>query len=264
MRRTIPIRITQNDREEYKRLVRNSKAKIRRANKKYGVDLSDEVELPKLGNFSTREEFNQWKEETRSFTNRANQNYQFVKNDYGVVASKKKIHEIENATKEAQRLAIHMTENATNKPFISGDKVQGTVGQRMMQMGKPNVAGITIPKNFDFSKVRNQQRLEQIEQNMVKRSNPKYFDKRLETMKQNFMDILQLSFNSDADELIEKLKGIPTDDFYEMYLMFDEFDFDLYSSENIGAIADEGNIKKMLSYIDRYYRGDIDFNLKGF
>ena len=134
----------------------------------------------------------------------------------------------------------------------------------MMQMGRPNVAGITIPKDFDFSKVRNQQRLEQIEQNVRKRANPKYFDKRMETMKENFMTILGLSFNSDADELIEKLKGIPAEDFYEMYLMFDEFDFDLYSSENIGAITDEGNIEKMLSYIDRYQRGDINFDLKGF
>lgn len=264
MRRIVPIRVTKADRDEYKRLVANTKAKIRRTNKKYGVDLSHEVVIPDLEQFATREGYNKWKEEIRSFTNRANTNYQFVKNEYGVVASKKRINEIKKETKEAQRLAIHMTENATNKPFISGDKVQGTVGQRMMQMGRPNVAGITIPKDFDFSKVRNPQRLEQIEQNMKKRSNPKYFDKRMETMKENFMTILGLSFNSDADELIEKLKGIPAEDFYEMYLMFDEFDFDLYSSENISAITDEGNIEKMLGYIDRYQRGDINFDLKEF
>jgi len=226
--------------------------------------LSNETELPDIESFGSRSEYNKWKEKQQSFTNRANTKYQFKKNVYDVVASKKRLREIEKATKEAQRLAIHMTENATNKPFISGGKEQGTVGQRMLQMGKPNLAGITIPKDFDFNKVRNQQRLNQIEENMGKRSDPKHFDKRMETMKQNFMDILGFSYNSDADELIEKIRGIPTDDFYEMYLMFDEFDFDLYSSENISAVTDENNIDKMLSYITRYYRGDIDGKLKGF
>ena len=161
MRRFTPIRITKNDAEEYRRLVRNSKAKIRRTSKNYGVDLSDEVELPSLDQFKTRKEFNEWKESVSNFTNRANTEYQFKKNEYGVVASKKEINQIERDTKRAQKIAEELQKKASEKPFISGGKEQGTVGQRMMQMGKPNTAGIYRPPDFNFDKIRSKKQLEE-------------------------------------------------------------------------------------------------------
>src|SRR5690625_5284905 len=70
-----------------------------------GVDLEGEIPLPDLSEFQTRKEFNEWKELQSSFTNRANTEYQFVKNEYGVVASKREIYQVEQATKRAQRVA---------------------------------------------------------------------------------------------------------------------------------------------------------------
>jgi hypothetical protein len=46
------IRISKNDEQEYKRLVRNAKAKMRRLQKQHGIDLTDEISLPSLFFFS--------------------------------------------------------------------------------------------------------------------------------------------------------------------------------------------------------------------
>lgn len=247
-------------------MVKNSKSKINRTRKKYGVNLDDVIELPSIEEFQTRKQFNEWKERASSFTNRNNLHYQFVKNVYDVVASKKEINDIERATKKAQKIAIKLSEDAKNKPFISGGKEQGTVGQQMLQMGKPNTAGIVIPPDFNFNKIRHQDQLKAKKENMEKRSNPDYFDKRMEKMKLNFMELLHNAFNSDADDLVDKLKDIPASDFYEMYLMFDEFSFnEYYQMEGIeGDDASLNDLRKMESYIEMYEQGRINMDLKDF
>ena len=105
MARPPRIRITQNDRAEFARLARNAKAKVRRTFKNYGIDLTGEVDIPTLDDFKTRKQFNEWREKVESFTNRNNLNYQFVKNDFGVSASKKELNDIARDVKKAQRLA---------------------------------------------------------------------------------------------------------------------------------------------------------------
>lgn len=247
--------------------MRNSKAKIRRTAQNYGVDLSKEIQLPSIEDFKTREEFNEWKHKQKSFTSVANRNFQFRKNEFGVVASKKEIDEIERATKKAQRIAKQLAKQAVNKPFISGGKEQGTVGQRMLQMGKPNTAGIYVPKDFDFDKVRSRKQLLDKKKNMEERSSEKFFDKRMEQMKKNFIEILEKSLNTDADELIRRLQDVPAEDFYEMYLMFDEFDFALWDSDGIIFGNHEeamSHVSKMLTYVDRYESGKLNMDLKGF
>lgn len=264
MRRFTPIRITKNDRQEYARLVRNTKAKIRRTIKNYGIDLSDEIEIPSIEDFKTRNEFNRWKERQASFTNRANLHYQFKKNPYGVVASKKRIADIQRDNKQAQQIADKLIESAKEKPFISGGKEQGTVEQRMLQMARPNAAGVYRPPDFDFDKIRSEYELRRKEQNLKKRADEQYYDERMERMKENFIKLLEESFNSDADELIEKIKDIPAEDFYEMYLMFDEFDFDLYYTLDVEGETHETQINQMLHYVDRYHTKKINMDLKGF
>ena len=66
------IRLSKKDKTEYKRLVRNTKAKISRTKSKYGVNLSSEVNIPSLDKFSTRKEFNAWNNDQERFTNRGN------------------------------------------------------------------------------------------------------------------------------------------------------------------------------------------------
>lgn len=256
MGRIKPIRITKNDRAEYARLVKNTKAKIRRTDKNYGIDLSDQIELPPLESFQTRAEFNEWKEKQSSFTNRANLNFQFKKNEYNVVASKKRLNEIERNVKRAQELADKKIEQYENKPFISGGKEQGTVG-----MQRPNKTGIYRPNDFVFEDVRSQRRLDEIEETMWAKADPIYYDERNKRMQDNFITSLTGSFNTLADDLIDEIKKIHPDAFYQIYLMFDEFDFDYFDTEGNNVEADESSIGQMMKYIKRYQEGRLDDDL---
>lgn len=271
MARPTPIRITQNDRAEYAKLAKNTKAKLARTSKNYGLDLSAEIPVPKLEDFSTRSEYNEWKQKASSFTNRSNLHYQFKKNDFGVVASKARIGKIERENKRAIKQATKIVKEAENKPFYSGGKEQGTVGQRMSYMAKPNAGGISVPKKFNFNDVRRQDRLDVIEKRNEIKADPIYYDKRMERMKANFIDMIGFAFNSDADALINLLQSIPPDDFYELYLQTDEFDFTYYPSPQTdfdGAVVDEGRmfdqLRQMESSAEKYWRGEINMDLKPF
>ncbi|UMO75928.1 terminal protein [Bacillus phage vB_BsuP-Goe22] len=266
MARSPRIRITDNDKAEYARLVKNTKAKIKRTQKKYGVDLSAEIDIPDLESFGTRAQFNKWKEQASSFTNRANMRYQFEKNAYGVVASKAKIAEIERNTKEVQRLVDEKIKAMKDKEYYAGGKPQGTIEQRIAMTSPAHVTGITRPHDFDFNKVRTYSRLRTLEESMEMRTDPQYYEKKMIQLQLNFIKSVEGSFNSfdAADELIEELKKIPPDDFYELFLRISEISFEEFDSEGNTVENVEGNVYKILSYLEQYRRGDFDLSLKGF
>lgn len=214
--------------------------------------------------FTTRAQFNEFKKKQKSFTNRSNRKFQFVKNEFGVVANKKEIDVVKQNTRKAQRIATKLSKQMQNKPFISGGKTQGTVGQRMMQMGRPNVGGITVPKDFNFDNIRTRRQFEEKMQNMKERSDERSFDRKMEQVKDSFIKLLELSFNSDAESLIRKLENINGEDFLELYMMVDEFNFDYYASERLDSEVYADQLEAMESAIDKYNRGLIDMDLKGF
>jgi hypothetical protein len=249
---------------EYQRQVKNTKAKIRRVKKNYGIDLTDEIEIPSLESISSRKAFNEWKQKVESFRNKANTHYQFEKNQYDVAVSKKRIHDIEHNTKVAQQNADEMIKKKMDKPFISGGKVQGTQGQRLLQMGKPNVMGITRPKDFDFQSIRNMKRFEEVEKNARKRANGEFYNERMDKMRESYIEQLEKAFNTDADSLVKKLREMPLDDFYELYDLIDEFDFNVfYQMEGVNdSSVSDFVITQLESYVNQYYKGEIDLSLK--
>jgi len=259
------IRISRKDKQEHKRLVRNAKSKIRRVREKYGVDLSTDITLPKLDEFKTRKEYNLWKESIQSFTSRSNLDYQFVKNKYGVVMTKREKGEIERATKQAQRVAKKLQEQYKDLPFISGGKEQGTVGERMRMVDKPSkITGIHIPPDFDFDTIQSRQMLEKKKESLKKRAKPETFDVRNERMKDNFIGMLERAFNSEADALADAIRDIDAGDFYAMYLMYDEFDFNEYYQDAEGTISiDNKDINTMMGYIEDYKSGKLNIPFKG-
>lgn len=242
--------------EEYQRQVRNTRAKVNRVKRVHNIDLTDEVEIPKLEEFSSRKEFNRWVEKQERFRSRSNPQYQFVRNEYGVSASKQRLREIEKKVDRARKLADEEIKKYEDTPFVSGGKQQSTIG-----MQRPNKTGIYKPEPFDFRQVRSERRLEEIEESAQRKSEREYYDERLERMKDNFIVALSGSFNSLADDLINAIKDIPDDDFYQMYLMFDEFDFDYFDTEGQLVTADETSVGQMMKYVKMYENGDLDSDL---
>jgi hypothetical protein len=95
------IRISKNDEQEYKRLVRNAKAKMRRLKKDHGIDLTDEISLPSLSSFQNRKEFNNFTEYINKFNKGLKNDYKIVKNEQGVAFTKKEVKNYERKQKEA-------------------------------------------------------------------------------------------------------------------------------------------------------------------
>lgn len=258
------IRISKADKEEYRRLVKNTKAKIRRTVSKYGLDLSSEIDIPDLEDFTSREQFNKFKSEQKSFTNIGNLKYQFKKNKYDVVADKSTLLGIELGTSRLQRKARETIKRVEDKPFISGGKAQGTVGQRLAQVKRPSKHGVNVRADFDFDKVPDKQYLEKLDVDIKEKLDPDYDTGRKLLMKHNFMYVVEQSFNSKADELYKLLDDLPADIFYDFYFQFDEFDFDLYDSDGQNVDADQGTLDQMIAYLEDYYEGNHYSDLLSF
>jgi Phi-29 DNA terminal protein GP3 len=269
-KRISPIRISKKDELEYKKLASSAKRKIRDVNKKHGINLSDEVELKKLSDFNTRDDYNEWKQKIKSFTNRNNLNYQFIKNPHGISISKSRKNAIERNVKAVQRHVDQEIKRRESMPFISGGKVQGTVGQRMLQMARP--MDVHRPKDFNFNDIKNIQRLRDIERNMANKADPKKRDEKAERWKNMFIETLERTFNSDADDIIDKIRQMSGQDFYDMYQVVDEFSFDYYDPSPQegydGMMIDEGNklreLRNLEAGYERYMRGEYGPSLKDF
>jgi hypothetical protein len=254
--------------EEYNRLRRNALSKVNRIKKETGVDLKSEIALPRIKEVKTYEELERLQDQFKNFTRRNNNEYQIVKNQYNVKATRKQLNEINQKTKKAQENADKRIEelNMKEKPyFVDGKEITGGLQQRLLVSGKPeDRTGIYRPEDFDFSQIRNQEDLENRAKNMEKRLEPDYYNRREEKMKENLLFIISQTFNSDADHLVKVMELIPASDLYEMYLLFDEFSFEYYDSEGQDWAHDLDNLKAMEGYVDEYFRGEVDFLLKGF
>ena len=241
---------------------------MKRVNDNYGIDLTSEVTLPKIQSFQTRKQYNQWKEQVQSFTNRANLDYQYVKNAFGTVASKKELNEMKRKTKIAQERARKLISGQMDKPWIFKGQVRSTQGQRMQMMGGPaEAAGVTVPPDFDFNKMRTQRQFTERKEAIDKRMDVDYYDRKMERMQLNFMDILSLSFGPDADELLILLNELTPKEFWEIYQMFEGFDFALYDSDGQDVDANLGQLHRMENYTEafkatREQRAELDELIK--
>jgi len=262
------LRIDSKTQAEYNSLVKRSKAKVSRVQKKYGVDLSGEIELPSITSFKSRKAFNEWKGQAESFTNRYNTKFQFRKNEQGVVASKKFLNEIERDTNKARRNAKELIAKVENKEIKVGGKPQGvTVGQQAKLLSRPNIAGVVVPPKFNFKNIQDQKQLNKKAENMRDRASSKFYNERNKTMRDNYADMLSLSYHNWADDLAKRIRELPPDIFFEMYTQEDEFDFSQWDSEGQYTGGEEvseaeGKINKMMGFIDQYWAGKMKLDLK--
>src|SRR5699024_8842628 len=128
-------------------------------------------------------------------------------------------------TRRAISLAEQRRKELEDKPFHQGGEQVGTIGQRMQHMKDPEIPGTYAPEPFDFDKVRTQQRVSDLLKSRERMADPADYDRKREQMKDNFMTMLAKNFNSDADELIDKISKMPSKDFLDLYSQHAEFDF---------------------------------------
>jgi hypothetical protein len=223
------IRISKNDEQEYKRLVRNAKAKMRRLQKQHGIDLSDEISLPSLSSFQNRKEFNNFKEDINKFNKGLKNDYKIVKNDQGVAFTKKEVKKYEKKQKEAIRTSRTTLRKNKNR---KSENIPQTIQPRHSQ-------------KIDLNDIKTRENFKTRMENLTKRSNPDYFNERDELFKTNYIKSILGSFNERevVNEIVELIQAIPADRFYDIYKEYiDYFDFELFDSEGQAVGADDGHL----------------------
>jgi hypothetical protein len=243
--------------------------------KNYGINLEREISVPSLSSFSTRKEYNEWKNKASSFTNRNNTRYRFKRNKNGLVQSVAQINELKRLNRLERQHALKKQKEIAKLPFIHHGEQVGTAAQRFGMMKKPKNVGFSVPAKFDFDKFHSYYELERRKEVMRKRADPENFDKRLNNFVERYIEGLEEMFNSDADGVIDKIRQLPEHVFYDMYLKYGVFQVLFDPSPQKGYVngqeVDEGNnlrqLREVENYIDRYLetRGenDIDY-LKSF
>lgn len=250
--------------EEYRRLRKNALAKVRRIQQNHHANVRHQIDLPSIEDFTSKKDFNKWKKEIERFTDRHNPDFKFVKNKKGVSVSLSRLEEIKDLNKQAIERAEAKLKEAENKPYYVAGKLQGIRKEVLPRMKNRPAGGIYIPQKFDFDKVENLTDLIYLEKNYREKANEEFYNEREELMKDNFIELISDAFHSDADDLIRRLEMIPTDDFYELFLILDEFDFDEYYNVEGDPHGTPRKLAKLTSEVNRYEQGLIDMSLKGF
>ncbi|ALH46473.1 DNA terminal protein [Bacillus phage VMY22] len=210
--------------------------------------MTNDLTPPSLDSFKTRDEFNTWKEFASKL--RYNPNFQFMKHEEGnkpVVVTKKRWNQLLKDTKDVQRKALAMIKSIEDIPVMK-DKKQVMTKEAQMYMTSPeSVSGINIPKTPVFKEIKSQRILEDRIESMRDRSRGDFYNERMEIFKENFIQKLKGSFNSDADLLVEAINQLSAREFYEMYQQYSySYDFDLYDSDGQSDVADESHLGRMM------------------
>jgi hypothetical protein len=255
--------LTQSDKDEYKRLVKNVKSKLGRIKKNHGIDLSERVNIPRFSEFPDKESFNFWKKDMKEVTRRNNKNFQFRTNQYGLTISETDVQNIENMIeKYNKKVAEVMTKLNAKETVERGIKTGQTAQeQARIQARVKDIYRPIEPFDFNSSKFMNSDDVYKYVENLMRLSDEYNFDQRQEIFKDNLIRSIEGTF-SDPEitrDLVERLRRIRADHFLEMYYTFNEFSFNNWDSEGQLMTAEEDNVAILESYVDLYEQGKLDF-----
>ena len=237
--------------------------------KNYGVNLENEISIPSLSDFQTRKEYNAWKNQASSFTNRNNLRYQFRKNEKGLVYTVAELNKAKLLNSRERNIAKRKKKEYENKPFMRHGQQIGTTAERFGMLKKPKNIGFSVPAKFDINNFYSRYDLEKRLEAMERRADPKNFDRRLENFKERYLIGIEETFNHDdeSEEVYRKLKDLPADVLYNLYLENDELQVLFNPSPDKGVthgvtVVDEQEHRDTLfdveKIIDGYLKGTGD------
>ncbi|ASU04137.1 terminal protein [Bacillus phage KonjoTrouble] len=275
------------DVNEFNRLQNNAKAMIRSRKKKYGVDISGEIDLKtSISDFKTRKGFNAWKEAMSKLRYRADLQ---IKKVGDTVASQKQINqsqrevnvmkrklqkvdgEYQNKYKvrfnEKQLLELTLQTNVARDMEIARQKQLESIprfnkkGQQIKDVRKDKTGGTVIVRDkFDPTILDNNQRVKIREYNLKQVSDPERYSRREQQLKENQLTRLKQAFGSDAEDVIRYIEDMNSQEFNNFYFMFmdsslgfNEFDSEQYIGQS--AETDDqllGAIEAIRTDIQRY------------
>jgi hypothetical protein len=280
--------LKQSEKDEFNRLRKNVQSKLRRIHKVFGDEIvtmikeRDEkgnikkngkvyydtvepeffIKTPTLNEIKNKKEMKEWMDKARKFTDRGYSRFQFMKNEDGLAISK----QVQERAKKNSEIAIESAKKlieAKKELPIAGGRT--TLGERLEMQKDDDVGGIRVPKPFDFDVIRTKRRLlEKLENLEKRRGKAEYFEWRNSVYKDNFMYVLRQAFNSDANDVLEKLEKMDNGDFFDMSLRYEEMQIDNYYRAHNQIVGEDEDLQKVRSYLEAYENGDEDFSLRNF
>lgn len=240
---TKPIKWRKKDIKEYNRLKRNMQNKIRYGKQKHNYDWTNQVSIPSRSEIQTREQFNQFKENAKRFTNRFSPKYninnQFITNKRGTVTARYgEVRKLEIQNAKNIELAHKRINELEQLPYFRQGKERNK-GERQFLLGTGNAVGINVPKKFNFDEIETQARYNNIVNYYKDREGKDFYERKQMQMQKNFMKSLQDAFNSDGDEVVKAIGNMHHDDFYQMYLMYADIGNIFYESNDGEVIQDD-------------------------
>lgn len=224
------IRWTKNTLKELERLQNNFNAKMYRTKKKNpnltGELLVRQNKTNAIANIKTRADFNKYIKELQDFSKRGSE--KTVKGSRGTHVTQWEYDVFKEREKQAEKIRIAEQKKFENKPVkIAGKKQDATRAQ--MGSIKENEMKPRDRKPENMTTKEYQKSIQRID-NIL--NDPKYFEKRQEVMRENYLKGLQDSNILDsAPHLKEMIEEIPLDKFFETVQLDETATFFHYKDE---------------------------------
>ena len=259
------MRISKRDRQEYDRLTKALLNKADRVKKQHNINFLSEnpdLKMKPLENM-TRNEFNTYKEQARLMTKRGIQRFSYVKiNDY-VSVSRSEERRLRYNKEIADRQAKRRYDELKDKDYYEEGQEPSKVGVYVETMKEPDIPGINAPHVLDDDKIASREYVRNKIKQLDNFSNLSIRNERNEIMKQNYIKGLEEVFNGggdELDELIQQIENIETDDFIELYSRSADMSFTYFYVDDYILLRE--NFNNIQSYINSYYQGDVDMDIK--
>lgn len=282
--------IRQVDVDEFNRLQRNAKRMIKNRKEKFGIDISNEIDLKtNVSEFKTRKGFNAWKEAMSKLRYRAD--LQIKKVD-GTVASVKQINQSQREVNVMKRKLDKKDGKFVNKYKVSfTDKqlfkitLQTNVardmeinrqahleglprfdkkGNPIRETKKDKTGGsVIVREKFDPNKIQTPAKVKIREEGLKEVSDPERYSKREAQLKKNNIKALRQMFGDDAEIVIDYFDEMSNAEFANFFTMYNRssmgFDYIYQTGEysmKEGSLADrlEGVLESIETDIDRYQK----------
>lgn len=268
------MRVLKRDEKEFQRLKRNYRSKINRIRKTTGFSLDDidswlGVEIPSIKDlrsgkaFSSRKDYNNWKQQMNSITKRSFTPLKIETNSRGmryprIVSTKGK-----SVTKKAQKQVDEMVDKFSDLPVYSDGEIIGKASDRQLALSDREAFGLYKPEDFNIENYSNPKSVEKNISRNEERQEQSYYDERMEQMRENFISMFSDTDDEDNEEIVDRIRKINPRDFYEMYLMIPEMAFEDWDSDTGSYISGDKSPSEVIGYyLDLYENGKLDLTLK--
>lgn len=255
------FRIMRKDRTERNRLRKNIREKVRYVQNKYGIDLSSEMPVPKIENFTSRKSFNQFKKNANKFLSQSTREFQFMESPTGAVVSKSELDRQDKYLKRINKNYNEQVNRLKGRPYYQGGKQVSTIDRRAEHMGSSNAMGINKPKKMGLEDIKSREGFLKKLERLERQADPDYYFKRNLRMKTNFIHALEGHYDEgEAQEIIDIIDDMDADDFFLAWASIAEINFSDYDSEGQTGEGDERSLGKLKSELERFMKKqDPDF-----